>query len=46
MCWGQAEGASSEVDTGRIGLDASLYTSLLTLELALTPIESIDTSGL
>jgi hypothetical protein len=41
---GQAEGASSKIDTGRIKLDASLHNSLPTLELALTPTESIDTS--
>jgi hypothetical protein len=42
---GQAKGASSKVNTGRIKLDASLYKSLLTSELALAPIESIDISG-
>ncbi|CZR65258.1 uncharacterized protein PAC_15158 [Phialocephala subalpina] len=42
---GQAEGASGEVDTGRIELDASLHNSLPTSELASAPIESIDTSG-
>jgi hypothetical protein len=33
----QAEGASSEVDTGRIELDASLHNSLLTSELTSAP---------
>lgn len=42
---GQAEGASSEVDTGCIELDASLHNSLLTSELASAPTDSIDTSG-
>lgn len=41
---GQAEGASGKVDTGRIELDASLYKSLPTSELASAPAESIDTS--
>ena len=43
---GQAEGASGEVNTRCIELDVSLYNSLLTLELALVSIESIDASGL
>jgi hypothetical protein len=42
---GQAEGASSKVNTGRIKLDASLYNSFLTLELALVLTESINISG-
>jgi len=41
---GQAEGASGEVDTGRIKLDASLHNSLLTSERASALIESINTS--
>ena len=45
MLGGQAEGASGKVDTGRIKLDASLYKSLPTSELASAPTESIDTSG-
>jgi hypothetical protein len=43
---GQAEGASSEVDTRCIKLDASLHNTILTLELALALTESINTSGL
>ena len=43
---GQVEGASSEADTGRIKLDVSLHNSFLTLELALAPTESINTSSL
>ncbi|KUJ07405.1 uncharacterized protein LY89DRAFT_678007 [Mollisia scopiformis] len=42
---GQAEGASGEVDTGRIELDASLHNSLPTSELASAPTDSIDTSS-
>ncbi|PVH67637.1 hypothetical protein DL98DRAFT_639498 [Cadophora sp. DSE1049] len=41
---GQAEGASGEVDTGRIELDASLHNSFPTSELASAPTDSIDTS--
>jgi hypothetical protein len=43
---GQAEGVSGEVDTRRIGLDASLHNSSPTSELASAPTESIGTSGL
>jgi len=42
---GQAEGASGEVDTGHIELDASLHNTFSTSELASAPTESIDTSG-
>lgn len=43
---GQAKGASSEVNTGHIKLDASLYNSFLILEFALVLIEFINISGL
>ena len=43
---GQAEGASSEIDTGCIKLDASLYNSFPTFKLALAPTKPIDTSSL
>jgi hypothetical protein len=42
---GEAEGASSDVDTGRLERDASLRNNFLSLELASAPTESIDTSG-
>jgi hypothetical protein len=42
---GQAKGASGEVDTARIKLDASLHNSFPTSELASAPTESIDASG-
>jgi hypothetical protein len=42
---GQAEGASGEVNTGRIKRDASLYNTFPTSELASVPTESIDASG-
>jgi hypothetical protein len=42
---GQAESASGEVDIGRIDLDASLYSTFVTSELALAPTESINVSG-
>ncbi|KAH6701256.1 hypothetical protein BKA61DRAFT_617875 [Leptodontidium sp. MPI-SDFR-AT-0119] len=41
----EAEGAFGDIDTGRIERDASPHI-FATLELALAPIESIDTSGL
>jgi hypothetical protein len=42
----EAEGVSGDVDTGRIARDASLHHTFATLELALAPTKSIDTSGL
>ncbi|PVH67366.1 hypothetical protein DL98DRAFT_600594 [Cadophora sp. DSE1049] len=41
----EAEGAFGDIDTGRIERDASLHI-FATLELAPTPTESIDASGL
>jgi hypothetical protein len=43
---GQAKGASGKVDTGRIKLDASLYNTFATSELASAPTETIDASAL
>jgi hypothetical protein len=42
----EAEGTSNDVDTGRIGRDASLHSIFATSELASAPTESIDASGL
>jgi hypothetical protein len=42
---GEAEGASDDVDTGRIERDASLYNTFATSELASAPIKSTDASG-
>jgi hypothetical protein len=41
----KAEGASGDIDTGRIEGDESLYNAFVTSELALVPTESINTSG-
>jgi len=41
----EAEGASGDVDTGRIERDASLHDTFATSELALAPTESTDASG-
>jgi hypothetical protein len=41
----EAEGASSDIDTGRLERDASVYDIFATSELASAPIESIDASG-
>jgi hypothetical protein len=41
----KAEGTSGDVDTGRIGRDASLHNTLATSELASGPTKSIDASG-
>jgi hypothetical protein len=43
---GEAEGASDDVDTGRIERDASLYNTFVILELASAPTKSTDASGL
>ncbi|PMD19345.1 hypothetical protein NA56DRAFT_660485 [Hyaloscypha hepaticicola] len=43
---GEAEGASSDVDTRLIKRDASLYETFAMSELAFMPTKSIDTSGL
>jgi hypothetical protein len=42
---GEAEGASDDVDTGRIERDASLYNTFATSELASAPTKSTDASG-
>jgi hypothetical protein len=42
---GEPEGASSDVDTGRIERDASLHDAFATLEPASAPIKSINVSG-
>jgi hypothetical protein len=41
----KAEGTSGDVDTGRIGRDASPHNTLATSELASGPTKSIDASG-
>ena len=41
----EAEGASGDVDTGRIERDASPHNTFATSELASAPTESIDASG-
>jgi len=41
----EAEGASSDIDTGRLERDASLHDTFATSELASTPTKSIDASG-
>jgi hypothetical protein len=40
----EAEGAISDVDTRRVERDASLYNTLVTSELVLEPVKSIDAS--
>lgn len=41
----EAEGASGDVDTGRIDPDASLHNTFATSELASVPTKSMDASG-
>jgi hypothetical protein len=41
----KAEGAISNVNTGRVERDASPYNTLITSELALAQVKSIDVFG-
>jgi hypothetical protein len=41
----EAEGASSDFDTGRLERNASVHDIFATSELASAPIESVDASG-
>jgi hypothetical protein len=41
----EAECATGDVDTGRVERDASPHNTLVTSELALEPVKSIDASG-
>jgi hypothetical protein len=42
----KAKGAISDINTGRVKRDTSLYNTLVTLELALEPVKPITASGL